>query len=44
MCIGAGLAMAYRIVEMHNGRIEIESKVGVGTQVDIRLLEHQGNE
>jgi signal transduction histidine kinase len=44
VCMGAGLAMAYRIVEMHNGRIEIESKVVVGTQVDIRLLQHQGNE
>ncbi|MGY8825859.1 MAG: ATP-binding protein [Candidatus Latescibacterota bacterium] len=42
--MGAGLAMAYRIVEMHNGRIEIESKVGVGRQVDFRLPQHQGNE
>jgi len=35
--MGSGLAMAYRIVEAHGGRIEIKSDLGIGTQVDIRL-------
>lgn len=35
--MGAGLAMAYRIVEANGGRIEIDSELGVGTQVEIRL-------
>ncbi len=34
---GLGLAMVHRIVEEHHGRIEINSTVGVGTTVAIRL-------
>ena len=42
--MGTGLAMAYRIVEAHGGRIEIESEVGVGTQVDIYLPQNASKE
>jgi len=34
---GLGLAVAKRIVDFHNGRIEVESKVGVGTKFTIRF-------
>ena len=34
---GIGLALAKRIVELHNGRLAIESKVGEGTKITIRL-------
>lgn len=35
--MGTGLAMAYRIVEAHGGRIEVDSELGAGTQVELRL-------
>jgi len=34
---GLGLAVAKRIVAFHNGRIEVESKVGVGTRFVIQF-------
>ncbi|MEP4100332.1 ATP-binding protein, partial [Paraglaciecola sp.] len=35
---GQGLSMAYSvIVEKHNGKIEVESEVNVGTQFKISL-------
>jgi signal transduction histidine kinase len=39
---GLGLAIAKRYVEQNGGRLEIESQVGVGTTVRIRLpVSHQ---
>jgi signal transduction histidine kinase len=35
--VGLGLAVAYHIICSHNGRINIESKVGQGTEIVIRL-------
>jgi signal transduction histidine kinase len=34
---GLGLAMSYGIVNQHNGRIDVESKVGFGSRFDIVL-------
>ena len=34
---GLGLAIAYRIVEEHNGKIQVRSKPGVGTTFIIRI-------
>jgi signal transduction histidine kinase len=34
---GIGLAMAYRIVQMHHGQIDVESKTGSGTTFVLRL-------
>jgi two-component system, sporulation sensor kinase E len=34
---GLGLPLAHRLVELHGGRIEIESIKGVGTTVHVRL-------
>jgi two-component system phosphate regulon sensor histidine kinase PhoR len=34
---GLGLAIVKHIVERHRGQLEIESKVGVGTTVHVRL-------
>ena len=33
---GIGLAMVYRIVQMHDGRVDVESTVGKGTTVTLR--------
>jgi signal transduction histidine kinase len=34
---GIGLAMTYRILQLHHGNVEVESEVGVGTQFRFRL-------
>ncbi len=34
---GIGLAMTYRIVQMHNGQIDVESEVGKGTTFTLRV-------
>ena len=34
---GIGLAMVYRIVQMHDGRVDVESAVGKGTTVTLTL-------
>jgi signal transduction histidine kinase len=34
---GIGLAMTYRIVQMHHGQIDVESKTGSGTSFVLRL-------
>ncbi len=34
---GIGLAMTYRIVQMHHGQIDVESKLGSGTTFVLRL-------
>jgi len=34
---GIGLAMTYRIVQMHHGQIDVESKAGSGTTFVLRL-------
>lgn len=34
---GIGLAMAYRVVQLHNGSIDVHSKVGVGTTFTLRI-------
>lgn len=34
---GLGLAIAYRIIEEHNGKIQVKSKPGVGTTFIIRI-------
>ena len=40
---GLGLAIAYLIMVRHNGRIEVESQLGVGStfSMHIPILEHQ---
>ncbi len=35
--LGLGLAVTKRIIEAHNGSIKVESKVGMGTSVTLRL-------
>jgi signal transduction histidine kinase len=34
---GIGLAMVYRIVQMHDGRVDVDSTVGKGTTVTLTL-------
>jgi len=34
---GIGLAMTYRILQLHHGSIEVESKVGSGTEFKLRI-------
>jgi PAS domain S-box-containing protein len=42
--VGLGLAICKNIVEAHNGRIEVKSKVGEGTTFTIKLPVHQSKE
>ena len=35
--MGFGLSTAYKIIQEHNGQIEIESEVGKGKEVTITL-------
>ncbi|MBI4778396.1 hypothetical protein HY792_05710 [Candidatus Desantisbacteria bacterium] len=35
---GLGMTVVKRLLEAHKGRIEVESKVGAGTRVVIRLV------
>ncbi len=39
---GFGLAVSKRLVEVHNGRIEVESEVGIGTTFSVYLPLHLG--
>lgn len=41
---GLGLFVSYGIIEAHNGVIEVESTVNVGTQFTVRLPIHQGDQ
>ena len=34
---GIGLAMTYRILQLHHGSIEVQSKVGRGTEFRLRI-------
>ena len=34
---GLGLPLAQRIIEAHGGRVRVDSQVGVGTTVHVRL-------
>ncbi|WP_144094682.1 ATP-binding protein [Croceicoccus sediminis] len=38
---GLGLAIVKHIVERHRGRMDIESKIGVGTTITVRLPRHR---
>ncbi len=32
---GLGLMLTYKVIEQHHGKVSIQSKVGIGTQVNI---------
>jgi len=34
---GIGLAMTYRIVQLHNGQLDVESKTGQGTTFTLKI-------
>ena len=34
---GIGLAMTYRILQLHHGSIEVQSKAGRGTEFQLRI-------
>lgn len=38
---GLGLALSYSIIQKHHGRVEVDSKVGVGTQFRLFLPVHR---
>lgn len=37
MGVGLGLCLAHQVISYHKGRINIESKLGFGTDVVVRL-------
>jgi len=37
---GLGLSMAHKIIQEHNGRIEVDSISGVGTRIAVHLPRH----
>lgn len=39
--VGLGLSLAKGLTEMHNGTIQLESKIGIGTKVTVRLPKQQ---
>lgn len=41
--VGLGLCIAQRIIEAHKGRIEVNSNIGKGTIVTVRLLKNPNN-
>jgi signal transduction histidine kinase len=43
---GIGLAMTYRVLQLHNGALEFESEVGKGTtfRLVLPLMESRGQE
>lgn len=40
--IGLGLAIAYKIVDLHNGEISIDSELGIFTEVTVKIPIYQG--
>ena len=41
---GLGLSVVYKIIDKHNGRIEVMSDIGKGTEFKIRLPIKRGEE
>ena len=39
---GIGLSLVYRIIQLHDGAIEVESEVGRGTTMIVRLPVRSG--
>ncbi len=41
---GLGLAIAKQIIDQHQGTIEAESEIGIGTTITIKLRKHEGDQ
>ena len=39
---GLGLATCFRIIEEHNGQIEVDSQLGKGSTISVYLPQHEG--